>query len=308
MRLLYGIPLFLLLVAASQAFASERVITDGHGRKITVGDTSRIVSIGGSVTEIIYALGEQDRIVARDSTSSYPSQALSKKNIGYVRALSSEGVLSVKPTLILALDGAGPPEVIEVLEKASVPMLSVPHKFSEEGVIEKIRFIGDVLEVQEKSEKLIKKVQEDFSKLKELTKDISKKDKVMFILSMNGGRVLTSGRNTAAAAMIKMAGGENAITGMEGYKPIADEVIVSSRPTAILMMDRGGDHSIKNDELFKIASFSLTPVAKTRKVIRINGLYLLGFGPRTASAARDLADKLYGQSKSASVSKKKQGE
>ena len=75
----------------------------------------RVLSIGGSVTEIIYALGEQDRLIARDTTSSYPAEAKNLPDVGYMRALSPEGILSVDPQLIIAEDGSGPPETIAVM-------------------------------------------------------------------------------------------------------------------------------------------------------------------------------------------------
>ncbi|HEY4193548.1 MAG TPA: ABC transporter substrate-binding protein, partial [Mesorhizobium sp.] len=80
---------------------------------------AKIASIGGSITEIVFALGEQDRLVARDSTSVYPQEAFKLPDVGYMRQLSPEGVLSVDPSGILALQGSGPKEAIDVLKKAS---------------------------------------------------------------------------------------------------------------------------------------------------------------------------------------------
>ena len=81
-------------------------------------DASRLVSIGDSITEIIFALGEQDRLVARDSTSTYPPAATALPDVGYMRALSPEGVLSVNPSAIVAVEGSGPVETLDVLKKA----------------------------------------------------------------------------------------------------------------------------------------------------------------------------------------------
>src|SRR5215510_1153296 len=106
-------------------------------------DTSRIVSIGGAVTEILYALGLEQRIVAVDATSHYPPQALrEKRNVGYFRALSPEGVLALNPSLILAIEGAGPKHAMTVIEAAGIGFVSVPDRFTGEGIIEKIRVIA----------------------------------------------------------------------------------------------------------------------------------------------------------------------
>ena len=78
----------------------------------------RVLSVGGSVTEIVYALGEGDRLVARDSTSSFPDSAVKLPDVGYMRALAPEGVLSVNPDLIIAEEGSGPQETIDVLREA----------------------------------------------------------------------------------------------------------------------------------------------------------------------------------------------
>ena len=105
-------------------------------------DTSRIASVGGSITEIVYALGEEDKLAARDSTSVYPEAALKLPDVGYMRALSPEGVLSVNPTGILAVEGSGPRETIDVLKKASVPFITVPETYDHAGILEKIRVVG----------------------------------------------------------------------------------------------------------------------------------------------------------------------
>ena len=75
---------------------------------LAAGAAERIVSVGGSVTETIAALGALDRVVARDTTSSWPEEVEALPDVGYVRRLSPEGVLSVAPDLILAEEGAGP--------------------------------------------------------------------------------------------------------------------------------------------------------------------------------------------------------
>ena len=106
-------------------------VRDAAGRNVEVKDASRIVSVGGAVTEILYALGLADRIVAVDTTSLFPAEALKQKpNVGYMRALSAEGVLGLNPSLVLAIDGAGPKETIAVLEAATVPLVRVPDRYT----------------------------------------------------------------------------------------------------------------------------------------------------------------------------------
>ena len=133
----------LLLAFEPTARGDDRIVTDASGRAVAIADTSRIVSIGGSITEILYALGLQQKIVAVDTTSLFPPAALQEKpNVGYMRQLSAEGVLALAPTLVLALQGSGPKETIDVLETSKIPFVAVPDKFSGAGIVEKIRVVA----------------------------------------------------------------------------------------------------------------------------------------------------------------------
>ena len=103
-------------------------------------------AIGGDVTEIVYALGAGDRIVGVDTTSQFPPQALKeKKSVGYMRALSSEGVISVGATLVLASERSGPPEVVKTLKATSVPYVEIADQNSQEGIVGKIRLIAQAV-------------------------------------------------------------------------------------------------------------------------------------------------------------------
>ncbi len=257
-------------------------------------DASRVLAIGGSVTEIIYELGEQDRLVARDSTSVFPEEALELPDVGYMRALAPESVISVSPSVIITLEGSGPPEALEVLEKASIPMITIPDRFDKEGILEKVRVVGEVLAVEDKAAELARKIGEDIDAAEALTDGIESRKKVLFVLSLQGGRILASGTGTAANGIIAMGGGENAVTDYSGYKQLTDEAVIEAAPDVILAMDRGGDHETQVDELLLHPAIAATPAARNKSVVRMDGAFLLGFGPRTAAAARDLANALYG--------------
>lgn len=258
-------------------------------------DTSRLVSIGGSLTEIVFELGKEDSLVGRDSTSMFPPEATELPDVGYMRQLAPEGVLSVAPTSILMLEGSGPPEALEVLQKASVPIVLVPETFNREGILRKIHFTGAALGEEEKADKLAEKVARDIEAAEKLTADITEPKRVLFILSMQGGRVLASGTNTAANGVIEMAGGVNVIREFEGYKQISDEVLTKVQPDVILMMNRSEELDAHNAEIMANPALAATPAAVNGKIVRMDGGYLLGFGPRTGEAVRDLATELYGE-------------
>lgn len=253
-----------------------------------------VVALGGSVTEIVYALGEGHRLVARDTTSTYPTEAAGLPDVGYVRRLSPEGVLSVGPELVLAQEGAGPPEAIDILKAAQVPFVEVPEVHSRAGVVAKIQAVGDALGVTEKARDLARDVDADLAVAEERARDGTEAPKrVLFVLSTEGGRIMASGTDTGADAIIRMSGAENAVTGFEGYKLMSDEAITVAAPDVILMMDRGGDHRVAEEDLFALPAISTTPAAAERALVRMNGLLLLGFGPRTADAVTALNRALY---------------
>ncbi len=259
-------------------------------------DAKRVLAIGGSVTEIVYALGQQDRLIARDTTSSFPAEAQALPDVGYMRALSPEGVLSVQPDLILAEEGAGPPETIAVLEQAGIPFETIPAGIDADGLVGKIEAVADALGVPDAAAGPVADMRADLAGLDRAAPEGGRK-KIMFILSLQGGRVMASGTGTEADAIIRLAGAENAIRTFEGYKPLTDEAITAAAPDVILMMNRGeatASHDAADDDLLAMPAISTTPAAASRSVIRMDGLYLLGFGPRTGRAAMELHRAIYG--------------
>lgn len=253
----------------------------------------RVIALGGSVTEIVVALGQEHLLVARDSTSTYPESVVALPDLGYVRALSPEGVLSVSPDLIIAEGGAGPLETIDVLRAASVPFVSVPEGNDAAAILAKIAAVADALAVPEAGAALSAEVAADLDAANAQAATRTDRKRVLFILSMQGGGILAAGAGTGAEGIIKMAGADNAMTGFDGYKPVSNEAIIDAAPDVILMMDRDGDHAALNADLFAHPALQPTPAAATGSLIRMDGLYLLGFGPRTAQAALDLAAMIY---------------
>ena len=256
-------------------------------------DSSRVVSIGGSITEILYALGVQQKIVAVDTTSLYPPSALKDKpNVGYMRQLSVEGVLGLSPTLILAIEGSGPQQTIDVLKQAEVPFVRVPDTFTADGVNDKISLVSRAVGVPERGACLGDVVRHDIAALSAMRQQIRQRAKVAFILSLANGRPMIAGRATAADGILAMAGADNAFDDFDGYKMVNDEAVVAAKPDAVLVMDRG-EHALSADTVFSQPALAMTPAAKNETLISMDGLYLLGFGPRIARAARDLALRLY---------------
>lgn len=280
-------------ISLATARAESIVIRDARGRDVAIGNTDRIVSIGGAITEILYALGLGGRIVGVDTTSLYPAAALTEKpNVGYMRQLSAEGVLGLNPQVILAIEGSGPKETIDVLDAAKIPMVSLPETHSEQGLIDKIKLVAHAVDADARGACLTAAVGQDLADLKKLRESVRQPARVMFVMSFMNGRAMVAGQKTAANEIIKLAGGVNAVDGFEGYKPVNDEAIVAAKPDVVLTMQRSRDQ-LDAAAVFANPSFAMTPAAAKKTLIAMDGLYLLGFGPRTAAAARDLAVSLY---------------
>ncbi|WP_455466550.1 heme/hemin ABC transporter substrate-binding protein [Bartonella sp. B39] len=282
--------LFLIFILFSLPYFSQQVIAEPTTH---FSENARIVSIGGSLTEIVYALGAQDQLVARDSTSVYPQEALKLPVLGYMRALSPEGVLSLAPEGILLVEGSGPPSTIDILKKTSIPIVIVPENYSRESVIEKIRIVGKAIHREAQAAALIKKLSHDFVNNDALLAKVTKPKRVLFILSVQNGRVMASGTGTAADGMIKLSGGINAITDYKGYKLLNSEALLKSNPDFILLVKHGG-RSTSLEKILAIPAIQATNAAKNHAIKQMDAMYLLGFGPRAADASRELINILYG--------------
>jgi iron complex transport system substrate-binding protein len=208
-----------------------------------------------------------------------------------MRALSPEGVLSLTPSVVLAIEGSGPPDAIEVLTRASVPFALVPEGHDEAAALKKIRFVAAALGVPEKGEVLARRVAEDFAAVSAMRTKISVRRTAVFVLAVGNGTPTIAGEHTSAEGIFKLAGAENAIKGMTGYKPATAEAMLAAAPQAVItMIERG--HGLGPDVLFALPAFAGTPAAKDKRLISVPSYYLT-FGPRTAHAARDLAAALY---------------
>ncbi len=279
-------------LACAQALAGEsRTIASGEGRAVEVRDTSRIVTIGSAVTEIVFALGHGEQVVAVDLTSTFPSAVRSKPNVGYMRALSAEGVMSLAPTLILATEGAGPPDTIEVLSRAGVPLVIIPEGYDEDAVIRKVRLVAEVLGEEKRGAEMIQTIAQDFDAVESLRKRIADRRKGIFVFAIGNGAPTVGGNKTSADGILQLAGIENAMKAVNGFKPAVAESTLAAQPDVVItMMER--DHGLDADTMFSLPAFAGTPAARDKRLVPISSSYL-AFGPRTAHAAYRLAAAVY---------------
>lgn len=252
-------------------------------------DASRIVAIGGPVTELIYLLGAGDRVIARDTTSTYPEAVNDLPDVGYMRQLSAEGVLSVNPDLIVTRDTAGPAEAMDQLRAAAIPMVEVHDGFSPAAVVTAMREVGAALGLPDKGEALAQQAEADFDALAEKT-ETGPVARVMFVLSNQGGRLNVAGAGTGADGLLSLAGGHNVMAeAFQGYKIVSDEAIIAAAPDLIVMMERTGTSELDDlrDGVMELPAIQQTPAGANQALIRVPPA-ALGFGPRTAHFALEL--------------------
>ncbi len=255
----------------------------------------RVISLGGDVTEIVYALGAGGLLVGRDQTSTWPEAALALPDVGYFRNLSAEGILSLAPDLILATAGSGPQTVVRQIESAGVRVVRMPQAHTPQALLQKVAIAGEALGLRAEAEALAASLRRRLDEVLANVARFSDKPRAMFLMNGVGGAAQAAGIETAADAMLGLAGAQNVFTSYSGYKPISFEAAAAAAPEAIVMMEHSLAAVGGEDKLANHPALRLTPAVRQRRIIAREGQYLLGFGPRLPLAIEDLASALRGK-------------
>ncbi len=277
----------------------RRLLASGLGFSICVPFAfaqrapARVISIGGSVTEIVYALDVADGLVATDTTSVYPDAAQRLPKVGYQRSLSAEGVLSLRPDLIIASGDAGPPTAIEQLRAARVAVRMLGNDHSLKGLRTHIGAVAQALHVPERGAALDERVLAQWKDTEQILQRYKARPRVVFLLAHTPSNTMVSGTDTAADAMIALGGGINPMTSFRGYRPLTAEGIVAAQPDVLLITTQGLAATGGMAPILAKPGVSLTPAGRAKRIVDLDALYLLGFGPRFPRAVRDLAHALH---------------
>lgn len=274
----------LCLLVVPSLFSQAQALECGQAAP----DASRIAVAGGSLTEILYALGEERRIVAVDRTATYPPAARELPQIGYVRDLSAEGILSLAPTLILGEHDMGPPDVVAQLAAVGVDLLTVPERFELAGVVDKIRCVAAAVDRRDAGEQLIAELTASAAGALPAGTGV----KGLVLLGVRGGAPLAAGRETSGAGLLTMAGVHNVMQEFTGWRGISEEAMLLAAPEVIVVPQRGVDDAGGLDALLEHPALRLTPAARSRNVVVMDGMAMLGFGPRTVAAAASLRERV----------------
>ena len=257
-----------------------------------VAKARRIVSVGGALTEIVYALGAQGELVGVDTTSLYPVVAQQLPQVGYARTLSAEGVLSLAPTQLIATEEAGPQAVLRQVRDAGVPVavLSANNQF--EGLLERVKQVGQITGRADPAARLAQALQQQWDgALGKVRQRQHAPVRVLFILAHAPNQVMVGGRETGADAMLAYAGAINVMggsAGFAGYKPLTPEAVIAARPDIVLVTDQGLKASGGVDGILKLPGLAQTPAGRTHRIVSQEAMLLLGFGPRMPQALMEL--------------------
>ena len=279
MRIIY----LILLLSISNAYA---ICEQSMSR-------SKIVVAGGSITEIVYFLGMEDKLVGVDITSNFPKEAKKLKSIGYLRNLSIEGILSLSPGLVLAEEDIGPPIIVNQLRKTSIDLRIIKEKNNLNGIHDKIVCISKILNTSLEDNKDYIELQKKLYRVRNLKKINSKKiKKILLILMMRGSSPVVAGKNTSGQGFIEMIGHENSMKNLNGWKPVSSEEIIKKNPDYIIITKRAFKSFSSLDQFLSIPGISSTLAAKKKNIIVKDGMSMLGFGPRTINVALDIDKKI----------------
>lgn len=255
----------------------------------------RTVVLGGTLAEIAVALGAGDQLVGRDGTSTWPESLLALPDVGYLRAVSAEGVLSLAPDLIIADPGTGPEAAVDVLRASGVDYVEIPYSRSAGGVIDKIEGIAASLDREAEGAALIAHVTAQLDEAAARAAAIPEDERidVLFVMSLQGGAVMVGGAGSTPDGIITMAGARNVAAGIDGYKIMTDEAIIAAAPDVILMTDGAMDAEINAAAISAHPALGATPAGQAGAIVSIDALMVLGFGPRVGDAVQQLQAAFY---------------
>lgn len=250
----------------------------------------KIVSINGSISEIIVEFGLENDLVGVDATSTFPESLKDKAQIGNAHHMNLEQIIALQPTVVLSLEERGlKPEQAEQLRQAGIKVNFYNLESKPESTENLIVELGNEFGKEKEADALIETLHNDLKNIP----TIDPNTKVLFIYARGAGAVQAAGDKTAMTEMIKLAGAKSATEGQfEGFKALTPEALLEANPDYILLFNTGFESLNGETGLLEIPGMSKTNAGKNKRFITMDGQYLSGFGPRVGKAAIELAKEL----------------
>ena len=265
-------------------------VTGADGTTVPIAPNPRIVAMGATVTETLYALGLGDRVVGSDISSKYPNDVLEKPRLGYFRQASAEGIISLNPTIVVSTLEFGPPTVIEQLRSAGVDVLILDDALTWDEAVARIELLGRAFGQLDRAESVVSTMRADRAAAVAMRPVAT--PRVLFVYARGLGAVYVAGLATVADFLIEDAGGTNAATDFVDFRQLTPEAIVEAAPDVILLQHSGLESLGGTEGLFRLPGIAQTPAARNGAVVTLDGALLVGLGPRAGLGIQQLARKL----------------
>ena len=282
---------FELPVIGSGASQLPATVQSADDVAVTIVDSSRIIVLNEAIAEIVIALGFIDNIIGRDATTTLAAlTAIPKVSSGH--DISAESVLELKPTLVIGDTRSGPPEAIQQLRGAGIPIVLAPEVWKLSDIAPRIKLIASALGADSFGIKLLDTTQSDINQALNTLDSSAKEPRVAFVYVRGTASVfLLGGKESGADEMIRSAGGIDVGTDLDlaAFTPLTSEAIVNANPEIIVVTTRGLASVGGIDGLLELPGIAQTPAAKTRAVVSIDDDLLFSFGPRTGELIIRLA-------------------
>lgn len=258
-------------------------------------NNSRIISAGNAVTELIYALGAEQQLIAVDVTSHLPSESILPK-VGYHRQLSAEGLIALNPTRVVGSVEMGPDTTLVLLKQVGIKVDVVNTEATIEGLLKRVDQLAEITDTQKNSDALKESIKKSVMALNDNQPPITEQKKVLFLMIHEGRPANVAGKETSANEIIRLAGAINpAAKQLTAYKPLAMESLVAMQPDLLLVSQRsmkkmGGVDAI----LAALPILVATPAGKNKAIEVIDGAALLGgLGLKSLAEAKRINTLLY---------------
>ncbi len=284
--------LLVFWLAAPSVQALE--VLDSQGTSVMIDSTERIVSLNGSTTEALFALGLGQHVVGRDTSSYYPPETEAIPTVGYQFQLNAEGIMALRPTLVIGQEDVKPPQMIDQLRSAKVPVLLLKNATSCQDAQQNIRMIGHAVGRDKAADELIQTMENDLQQLAtHRAQQVSALKSVMLLYTRGGRTNFVLGPGSGAFGMLDLVGIHNAAGDLKGAKPITAEALIAGRPEVFVLFQKGLDSIGGEQALLEIPGVAYTPAGKQKRWVIMDDLYLGGYGPRCGKAALDLFEGIY---------------
>lgn len=277
-----------LVVLGLMSCDNQTLRADKEATQKAISDTTRIVSLSGTLTEILCLAGLEKNIVGTDVTSTHPVSINLIPKVGHVRNLQAEGILSLQPDMVFAMSNDIKPEILAPLQAAGIKVFLYQHEYTTNGTK---KLVSEVLKDVQNSEAqaaIDRAIDEPLKGIK----SFKLQPKVLFIYARGGGHLMVAGDDTPVKTFIELSGAKNAVVGFNDYKPLTPEVLVEANPDVLLLFDTGLRSLEGNEGLLALPGMKQTNAAKNNRIVTMDGQYMAGFGPRVGQAALDFSKKL----------------